>query len=214
MGQEYYLMKTFKIAAATAVLALASGYAVAVVPTSGNTSSVTGTAVYHLSKIITISVVNPLQFQDLVLPNLSGHTTYTTIDNDSVVGYGAGANPGTTTTVNTGSNTYVAKAAKFTITGEPDYQFSVSAEHTNPADVTLDLYKLTTAVAPVNATSSALALGTPSTVSTMVTSPLGNENLGGGGSKDIEFGGKLTAYYSATPSTDGSIDIAVTVTYN
>jgi len=203
MGQEYYLMKTFKIAAATAVLALASGYAVA-----QNTDSEIAQANFHLSNPIVIALKDNLVFPDLVAPAFGGmNSTSVSVSSAGVVSYGANSSPNGAGGNNSGSNTIAstgasagAGAGSITVTGEAGYNFSVSPSVTGTAPgVTLNIDSISTQT-----------IGFDSNTNTNSTS-----GANASGTSVVYFGGELIANGTAVPASGTqSLAISFVVAYN
>jgi len=200
MGQEYYLMKTFKIAAATAILALASGYAMAAAPsTTGSAATADTTADYHISAILEIGTsIMPLIFPDIIAVVSGGADNTVTVTTDGNVAYSsADASPNgvtsgavsTTDAQNSGTPVLTGQVGSFGVTGEPNYQFSTSLAPTVP--------------------------GGASGVSIAVAPASGNTTLDAAGNATITFGGTLTIDDTASAASGTQqIDIAITVAYN
>jgi len=123
MSQEQHIMKMFKIAAATAVLALASGYAAAVPMTVGVT----------LSSPISLTLTTPLSMPSLVVPTTGTTPSSVTLPADgSAVTYGGGGGAG--------SNGTSGTIGLVKVTGESSYTFKIMAAATNPTGLTLTAF--------------------------------------------------------------------------
>jgi len=206
MGQEYYLMKTFKIAAATAVLALASGYAGAAGNTASTAANTDPSAKYHLSSPIAITGTSNLLFPDLVIS--AGASVAVSASGSAIYGTDSSPAGGSAGASNSAGNTRYgfseAALGSVTVTGEEGYQFSTTAAFTDNSGLTLKLYGFDSA-------------GTISTTEISSGSPLGNAIIAG--PTTVSFGGILSVNTPAAPAVlptagNGSVDLTITVAYN
>jgi len=190
MGQEYYLMKTFKIAAATAVLALASGSASAVPSGTANSATSNMNASYTLAKPLSINNVVNITMPTLVVDQAGANVI---LSPDGTIVYSNGSNPMTTAS----SNGTAGAVGSFNVNGEAGYYFSVSASNiTNGgSDVTLSNITFSTADS-----GNLYQIGGTAVANTSVT-----------GSRPINVGATLTAdNTNLVDSSDFSFDITVT----
>jgi len=187
MGQEYYLMKTFKIAAATAVLALASGYAGAAVTGAANSAMSSMNASYTLAKPLSINSVVNITMPTLVVSQTGANTVILSPNGDIL--YSANSNPM--------SNGAAGNVGSFNVNGEAGYYFSVSASNITGGGSDVTLSNITFS-SPISGTLYQIS-GT-AVANTSVT-----------GSRSIDVGATLTANNtSLVDSADFSFDITVT----
>jgi len=204
MGQEYYLMKTFKIAAATAVLALASGYAAAAptVTTTTHQTEATTYANYYIATRLSLATTN-LQFPSIVKP-ASGASS-----NTVTVGFGT-SNALTVSYNNTDANPGVngQNAAFGTVTVSGDTNYVVGVIFTPPTTIGAVSLSNITSVSGEEVTTAPPLPSTPQTADINVQLNAGTAT--------IQFGGKLTVTSSATlgaSTTSTAIPVTVTAFY-
>jgi len=117
-------MKMFKIAAASAVLALASGYAAA---------AATMTVGVTLSSPISLTITTDLSMPSLVVPTTGITPSSVTLPADgSAVTYSGGGGAG--------SNGTSGTIGLVNVTGESSYIFKIMAAATNPTGLTLSAF--------------------------------------------------------------------------